>query len=189
MTPVLVTPPAIEPLALDEARAWLRLDDTAEDAAVSALIVAARMTVERQSGRLLVAQAWRLIADTFPADGLLRLPLAPVRAVTQIRVLDAAGAATVVPAAGWRSDLSRDPPRVVLTAPPPLPGRSSGGIEIDLACGYGPAAADVPEPLRHAVRLLVARWFERRGDEPDHGASLPADVALLLAPFRSPRLA
>ena len=29
--------------------------------------------------------------------------------------------------------------------------------------GYGDAAGDVPEPLRQAIRLLVAHWYENRG--------------------------
>ena len=30
-------------------------------------------------------------------------------------------------------------------------------------CGYGGGAADVPEPLRQAIRLLVGHWYENRG--------------------------
>jgi len=56
--------------------------------------------------------------------------------------------------------------------------------------GYGAAASDVPQPLRQAVLLLVAHWFERR--EPvELGSALetvPMTVGGLLAPYRSVRL-
>jgi len=188
MTPVLITPPALEPLTLAEARSWLRLDTGDEDALVSALITAARLAVERASGRLLLTQNWRLIGDAWPPGGRLTLPLAPVSAIAAVRVYDAADLAASLPLAAFRLEAQRDPPLLVLAAPVAGPGRPGGGIEIDLTCGYGAAPADVPEPLRLAVRLLVARWFENRGDIPASSAPLPPDVALLLAPFRRPRL-
>lgn len=56
MTPLALTPPAEEPLSLAEARAFLRLDETAEDNLLATLITAARLMVEAASGRLLVDQ-------------------------------------------------------------------------------------------------------------------------------------
>ena len=46
--------------------------------------------------------------------------------------------------------------------------------------------ADVPEPLRQAIRLLVAHWYENRGLIAVGGqtAVLPATVAALIAPYR-----
>ena len=67
-----------------------------------------------------------------------------------------------------------------------LSGRSIAGIEIDVALGYGAAAADVPEPLRHAVKLLLAHWYENRGVTANGGESAPmtAGVEALIAPYR-----
>lgn len=187
MTPVLLTPPASEPLSLTEIKAWLRIDGAEEDATLAALVTAARMTVERQSGRLLNSQAWRLIGDLWPTDGVLRLPVGPVSAVTAVRVFDSLGAATTVSPSTYRLEAARG--RLIFTQSPTQPGRLQSGVEVDLTCGYGAAATDAPEPLRHAIRLLAARWFERRGDEPADGRALPGDVKLLIAPFRAPRLA
>ena len=48
------------------------------------------------------------------------------------------------------------------------------------------APTDVPEPLRQAIRLLVAHWYENRGliAVGQSVAVLPATVAALLAPYR-----
>jgi uncharacterized phiE125 gp8 family phage protein len=62
----------------------------------------------------------------------------------------------------------------------------TAGIELDLQLGYGANAADVPAPLRHAVRMLVAHWYENRGLVAAGAgiATLPAGVAALVAPYR-----
>ena len=38
------------------------------------------------------------------------------------------------------------------------------GISLDVEAGFGSSPEDVPEPLRLAIKMLVARWFENRGD-------------------------
>jgi uncharacterized phiE125 gp8 family phage protein len=35
-------------------------------------------------------------------------------------------------------------------------------FEVDFTAGYGDEADDVPGPIRHELKLLVAHWFERR---------------------------
>jgi uncharacterized phiE125 gp8 family phage protein len=68
----------------------------------------------------------------------------------------------------------------------PAPGRKAGGIELDVEVGYGDAPADVPEPLRQAIKHLVAHWYENRGlIAIGHTvAVLPLTVAALIAPYR-----
>ena len=68
----------------------------------------------------------------------------------------------------------------------PAPGRAQAGIELDVTVGYGDAAADMPEPLRQAIRLLVAHWYENRGlvtTGVDY-STLPQSIAALIAPYR-----
>src|SRR5260221_1862426 len=52
--------------------------------------------------------------------------------------------------------------------------RDVAGIELDVELGFGPLATDVPDALRHAIRLLVAHWYENRGM-----AATGAGVAML----------
>jgi len=83
------------------------------------------------------------------------------------------------------------PPRLVRTGVIwPQPGKAANGIEIDFTAGYGAAASDVPAPLRQAVLLLVAHWYENR--EPIAVGSpemaVPGPVAQLVEPFRVARI-
>jgi uncharacterized phiE125 gp8 family phage protein len=187
MTPLLIAGPAVEPVTLAAMRDYLRLDDGAEDDLVSSLIKAARLLVEAACGRQLIAQTWRITLDRWPASRVVMLPVSPLMSVARVSVYDAAGIGADLAASLYRADPVGDPPRVVVEAAAPEPGRIYNGIEIDAVAGFGPAAADVPGPLAQAIRLLVARWFENRGDGPAE-PTLPPDLAALAAPYRRARL-
>ncbi|OJY38179.1 MAG: hypothetical protein BGP06_15265 [Rhizobiales bacterium 65-9] len=190
MTPTLLEGPASEPVSLADVKAHLRLTSSDEDGLLGKLIVAARLTVEAASGCELIAQKWRIAFDRWPRDGVVRLPLRPVIACDAVRVFTDAATSVTLAASALYIDAFASPPRLVLTTAPPDPGRSAGGIEVDLTVGFGVDAASVPPNLRQAVTLLAARWFERRGDDPLDGreAPLPPDVVALVAPHRSPRI-
>ena len=96
MSSILLTPPAAEPLALDEARAFLRLDTHDDDEIVVALIAAARLHIETQTRRALITQGWRLTLDAWPADGRIAVRPGPLRDLTAARVTDLAGNATAL---------------------------------------------------------------------------------------------
>ena len=58
-----VTPPAEEPVSVEELRAYLRLSHDADDALIARLARAARERVEEETGRALAEQTWRMAAD------------------------------------------------------------------------------------------------------------------------------
>lgn len=188
----LLTAPALEPVSLDEAKAWLRLDSTDEDPLLSALIVSARLTLESYTRRFFVTQSWRMRLDAWPAQTLRRrtlaIPFSPFRSLSAIRVYDTGDLAQTLASASYRAAPTREAGRVAFLSPPPGPGRVCDGIEIDLVAGYGDSAADTPEPLRRAILALIAHWHENRGDVGDAGAPLPTIAMALAKPFRRERL-
>lgn len=178
--------PAGEPVSLAEAKAHLRVDLADDDAMITRLIAAAREWVEAQTGRALMTQTWRVTQDAWPEGAALSLVRPPVQAVTSVRTIGAAGVATIWAGSNYALSFGAEPQRLVrLVDAWPSPGRSQAGIEIDLTCGYGSAATDVPAPLRQAVLMKVARMYEARGDDP---GETPDEAAALLAPFRTVRL-
>lgn len=187
MSSLLLTGPAVEPLALAEARSFLRVEHDGDDDVVAALIAGARMHVEAATRRALIVQTWRHVRDAWPADGRLKILPAPLREVVAARVYDADGDAQDIDAEAFVADTAAAP-GVIAFAPWSLapPGRAIAGIEIDIEVGYGAAASDIPDGLRQAVRLLVAHWYENRGlTAIGHAvAVLPASVAALIAPYR-----
>ena len=194
MNRIILDGPAVEPVSLSEMRLFLRRDASDEDDLVTALIVAARVTVEAATRLALIRQTWRLRVPVPSCGGAptgrrvptgwraVPLPLAPVLALAAVRPVGGPDLA----AGHYRLDVAADPARLVFGEAAPDLG---AGLEIDLAVGFGPDAASVPEPLRLAIRILAACLYARRGDERGSDEPLPASVRALLAPFARARLA
>jgi uncharacterized phiE125 gp8 family phage protein len=191
MALVLTEAPEVEPIALAEAKAHLRVDEDHEDALIAQLIVAARMFVERTLGLALLTQGWAYFLDAWPRSSCVALPIAPVRSVDAVTLHEATGGSTEIDAEAYAADILSQPARIVFkgAAPPVLP-RELNGFEIAFTAGYGDEAEDVPPPIRHAITLLVAHWFERREPVVLGAAAqeVPATVAGLLLPYRRVRL-
>ena len=71
MALVMTAAPAAEPIGLAEAKAHLRIDADDEDTLLTALIVAARLFVERTLGLALITQGWSYFSRLLAAK-LLR---------------------------------------------------------------------------------------------------------------------
>ncbi len=186
--------PAVEPVSLEESKLHLRLDTNDDDTLVVSLITAARMHVEQLLGRVLITQTWREVRDCWPLEGsTVRLSLSPVQDVLKIRVFDAEGASSDLPADAYFVDRVSEPARLcpIGSAMWTRPGRALNGIEIEFVAGYGNTADDVPHPLRQAILLLAAHWYEQRTpvDADEVHSEIPQTVAGLLAPYRLHRIA
>ncbi|MFZ5735883.1 MAG: head-tail connector protein [Pseudomonadota bacterium] len=186
MPMLLLAGPAAEPWTVTDLKSFVRVEHDADDAVIASLLTAARAQIEAATGKMLLAQRWRLVRDAWPREGRIVLRGGPLRSLIAARTFDAHGAAHDVDPASFVLDLAGG----VIASPHwalPEPGRAVAGIELDLELGYGSAADDVPPPLRHAVRLLAAHWYDNRGGiAPGDGAALlPGGVATLIAGYRA----
>lgn len=191
MISYLLAGPAEEPVTLAEAKAWLKVDGADEDALIGTLITAARLHLESVTGRALLTQSWRLVLDAWPPGGEVRLPVAPLSALTAIRAFDEDGDEHAIGLAQFLVEAGGTPARLV------LPGTVAGmpalrqrfGIEIDYVAGFG-EPADVPQELKQALLVLVAHWFEHRDAVviAGSGAVIPFGFDRLIAPYREVRL-
>ena len=187
MPSILLSGPAAEPIALAEAKQFIRVEHDDDDDVIGALIVGSRIHVETQTRRALITQSWRLTRDVWPETGCLPVLPVPVKTLDAVRIYNADGTTQTIDAAAFVLDKAAAPARLAFTRGAlPAPERPVGGIEIDVTCGYGDAPDDVPEPLRQAIRLLVAHWYENRGLVAigHEIAVLPQTVTALIAPYR-----
>lgn len=204
----LLSAPAIEPVSEAEALAHLRVSSEDELALLHGCMRAARQMVENWTDRAMISQGWRWMLDAWPGgdggmwwdgvrDGAIRngtarfieMPKAPLLSVSAITLFNDADQGTIWPAANYFVDTASLPGRLVLrnAAVAPSPQRAANGLQIDFTCGYGPSPGDVPAPLRQAILMLAAHYFENRevmlgADE--RGETLPMGVRALIAPYR-----
>ncbi len=192
MALVLANGPALEPVSLEEVKAHLRIDHTDEDVLLAALVTAGRIHLETTLGLSFLTQQWILVLDQWPAQQSVSLPLGPVQQITAITLYDEDDQASAIDSSSYALDAISQPSRVVWRASisRPRPGRAYNGIEISLTTGFGSNAVDVPQPLRQAILLLVAHWYENR--EPVALATeikeVPQMVSMLTNSYRRVRL-
>lgn len=182
MISYLLAGPAEEPVALADARAFIKLDDTAEDALLTTLITAARLHVEAVTARAMLSQSWRLVLDAWPTTRTIALPVGPVSALSAVTVFDAEDE----PQALDLDNFLLQAGQVLLPRDIAVAARPRLGIEMDYVAGYGSDPAAVPADLKHACLVLVAHWFEHRDAVivAGSGAVVPAGFDRLVTPYR-----
>lgn len=183
----LVTPPTAEPLTLDEVKLWLKIEHAAEDTLLDGLIRAARLLAERLYDRQLVTATWRATCDRFEPRAI-KLPRGPLRSVTSVQYLDTAGALQTLDPSAYEVDGAREPGTVGPAYGQAWPATrcQAQAVRITYQSGYG-GAADVPEPIKAALKFAIAMWCRRRGDgteEIDPGLlSLPSATHQMLTAY------
>lgn len=187
MPAILVTPPAVEPVSLADAKAHLRVGHADDDDLIARLIAAGRRQVEARTGMKLISQQWTVFRDDWPETGVIDLPLHPVLAVDELAVFGEDDTRATIDPAHYLADSASRPARLWLRGARvwARPGRIANGIAITVTAGFGPDGSHVPETLRQAILVLAAHWFAHRGD-----ADMPRPPLLvdhLLQPFREVR--
>ncbi|KMW56579.1 Gene Transfer Agent (GTA) [Candidatus Rhodobacter oscarellae] len=183
----------IEALPVTEFRDHLRLgtgfaDDSVQDIVLESYVRAAMAAIEARTGKVLVTRSysWSLTAWRQPARQVL--PVAPVAALTEIKLLDRDGGATIVDPASYR--LAPDSQRPCLTAVghhlPTIPHQ--GSVELRFTAGFGATWADLPPDLGQAVFLLAAHYYENRSAMVAGEKPMPFGVSLLIDRYRTVRL-
>lgn len=177
---VLVTPPAIEPLTLDEAKAHLRIDEglSADDDYISALITVAREYCEEFQNRAYITQTWQVSFPYWP-DYVIDLPLGNLQSINAITYKDSKGAVTTLTenihyVVSTRGVLGKVAPVFGMPWPPFVPWPLDA-VTIEFTCGYGDTAQNVPEKIKQAMKLLITHWFERRTPLPETGQA-PGEI-------------
>jgi len=165
--------------ALDEAKGYLRVVGGDEDALLARLLGSAAALGERFTGQAWIAREHVGVLAASPAWA--RLGAGPVRAVTGVAALPAAGEAVALAAAEYAVDIDASGDGWVRI----LSGHT-GCVRVTFAAGLAAEWAELPEPLRQGAVRLAAHFYTHRDDA--EGAGPPAAVTALWRPFRRMRL-
>lgn len=166
LAPVLITPPAEQPVSLAEAKAHLRVTSNDDDALIGSLIKAATAKLDGYSGllgRALVTQTWAIDLDRF--GDRLRLPLRPIQSIETVKYYDAAGAQQTLAGASYAllADAIGSYVALVPDASWPSTYGRSDAVRVTFVAGYGDPE-DVPEPLRLAIKVHVQMHYDPDGE-------------------------
>ena len=194
----LTAPPSVEPITLAEAKVFLRVDISNDDALIVALVTAAREACERFTGRVLVTQTWTLFRDNWPGRAAVEIPRPPLLSIVHVKTYDDTDTATVWAASNYFVDTASEPGRLIARTGVALPEatRPAAGIEIRFVAGYAAdesgspsdLVGNIPGGLIEGVRRLVAYLYENRGECGANEAAALSGATLLWRPYQVKRL-
>jgi hypothetical protein len=200
---------ALPIVTLSEAQAYLRIETGEEEALLAGLIRSASGLCEAFINQVVIARTFELMVAT--SGEWERLAITPVRSIIDVSSLDAAGAATSLPAGSYQVDIDSTADgwvrvtrsQYLLATPALANGFQTGAIDpsdgsllaaqaagvprvrVTGMAGMADDENDVPEPIRQGVLRLVGHLFtDRDGD----GGEPPAAVTALWRPYRRLRL-
>lgn len=169
MRVVTVVPPAVEPVTLAEAKRWLRVDSSDDDADIAALIVEAREKVEADSGVALITQVkTAFIAGFRSLWGDVNIPYPPLQSVSSVKFLDMGGTLLTIDPTTYVSQAGSIPARlwVPLGRSWPITGPYPDAVQVTYVCGFGDSADAVPMAAKMALRSrLVTTYLYRPGTQ------------------------
>jgi len=178
-----LAPPSVEPIDLDYAKTFLRVDNADEDTLISTLIKTARHQVENMIGRALIQRSF-LYRGHAPKSKCLTLPRPPLIEVTRLSLIAENDVGVDIPATDYLVNVYHDPGEVRLKDAASWTDYLAdfATLEIEFIAGYGDTQDDIPLPVKQAILLLLAQSYEHRdiGEKPQ----IPIMVDALLMPYR-----
>jgi uncharacterized phiE125 gp8 family phage protein len=167
--------PAEEPVTLETAKDYLRVDGTEDDDYITGAITAARRYCETFTGKSFITRTLEVVLTGFPSGGI-PLEYPPVQAVQSFTYVDSDDTEHDVDEDIYRLDTYRG--RLVLASGESWPSaslQSGEAVVIRYVAGYGDAE-DVPYELHQAILFLVSHWYDQR--EPVVVGTIAANVPL-----------
>lgn len=195
----IATTDDLEVVSLSELKEWLKVneEDTLEDATIDALNRHARQRLESELRRSFITKPFDQVMQETPCAyevELARSPLVSIASIKGFTDTDATDSGGVtMSSSGYYVDTANEPGRVVALNgfAWPTATRSANSFIVRFTAGYSTGSSGVPEPIKTAVKALVAYWYERRGDEALDDATtrqrpLPTHVKALLEDYDLP---
>lgn len=179
--------PQVAALTLDDARQHLRItpDDTDQDDSILALVRAAERHVERELGMPIMRQTRATHLNCFPC-GAIWLGTGADLEVDSVNYVSASGAPTLLSGNSYFLDAVSRPAAIYPATSWPAVTVRPSAVVVTWAAGYEDAD-DVPDDLRHALRLLIGHYdMNREAVVAGAMVELPLAVDALLRGFRVP---
>lgn len=167
----VTTPAVADPLSLDEVKNFLRVDNTADDSIIKALIKAVTMEGEKFTNRFFIQRTitglfQQLDTSQFEEYPYVQVRRAPLVSVTSVKSM-VSSVWTDIDAADWQLKDTNTFPRILFLdnidcddVPYPL--------QVIFVAGYGAATA-IPDLIKTALKMHISFLYENRGDTDTEG--------------------
>lgn len=206
----VVTPPADDPITLNEALAHLRIEDgEGDNSLITAMIKAATGHVENLTEHALIQRTLRYTLPRFPDHGSLTLAWAPLLALASVKYRDANDDEQTLSPTVYRTriDSDRRPGAIVLKPGQSWPATATveDAVSIEYTVGYPTTLLDsfgnpsvsgdddhgrtrAPAEMKAAIKLILGDLHEHREAQNEAQVYVNAAVSSLLSPFEVPRV-
>lgn len=161
--------------ATAEAKAYLRVHGTEEDALIGRLVASGAALCEAFTGRWLLAREGQ--ETIAPGPAWVRIKAGPVRAILGAAALANDGTATPLPPGEFEIDIDANGQGWAR-----IPGGAHRRVQVRFEAGMAADWAELPEPLRQGVIRIAAHLYTHRSSEA--GAGPPAAVTAMWRPWR-----
>lgn len=156
MSLTIITPPAVKPVSMEQAKksARLDMDIDVDDWLITTMIAKATEQAEARTNRSLITRALRLRVY---AAACIELPKPPFANISSVKLIDEDGIETLLTIGDYSVD----------TVPlvPVLELKTLGTaryVEVEYTAGYGSTPASVPESIRNWIMFFVRTANENR---------------------------
>lgn len=153
--------PSETPVTLDEVKADLKIEQTAEDTMLTDLILAATEYAASVVGKSFVTQTWALSIRC--ATNRIHLPVFPAISIESITYFDGDNTSQTLDKNDFYLYSGEDWAYIEPKAGTEWPALFDrlDALTIEFVAGFG-AAEKVPGTIKRAIRLTVAHWYRNR---------------------------
>lgn len=172
--------PAVFPVTLQEAKAWLKVTDTNSDAEILGFIQTATRRCERLCKRPFIQREFTEYFDEFPC--VIRPQNVKFQSLTSITYIDTDGNSQTFSntQVDNGSDFLKARIEPAYNYTWPSTRSQLNAVTVVYEAGYGESWNDVPETIRSGILYLVSHYFTNRSVVGEEMAEIPETVRHLL---------
>jgi len=150
-------------ITVAQAKEHLRITHSDDDDYIEAITLAASEWCEEFQRRVYIQREVVDYLDEFPT--VIRPSKSPLVSVTSLKYYDTDGSQQTYSSSNYRVDINTEPGRITEAYNTNWPDirQMTNSITLTYQAGYA-ARADIPEEIKHAVKLLVGHLYENRED-------------------------
>ncbi len=163
-------------------------EESLQDMVLEAALRAAIASIESRTGKVLIERTFIWQADAWRQPEAQAFPVAPVGAISWMKMVTRTGDAVDVDLETVALEPSTQRPmlRSAYGRLPAIP--THGYAEIGFTAGYAADWASMPGDLAQAVMILAAHYYEMRHGGDIRDGAFPAGVTQLIERYRTVRI-